>query len=33
VDYLPSLRADAHELWITLKGALAGAAVRLEIAP
>ncbi len=33
VDYFPSLRADAQELWITLNRTLAGAANRIEIAP
>jgi hypothetical protein len=33
VDYFPSLRSGAAELWITLGRDLAGAANRLEIAP
>lgn len=33
VDYFPSLRGDAAELWITLNRDLDGAANRLEIAP
>jgi hypothetical protein len=30
-DYFPSVRADAHELWITLNAPLAGANNRVEI--
>lgn len=33
VDYFPSPRAGANELWITLKRDLAGAANRIEILP
>ncbi|HEY0179945.1 MAG TPA: hypothetical protein VGC30_09985, partial [Dokdonella sp.] len=33
VDYFPSLRADAGELWITLNRDLAGAANRIQIDP
>ncbi|MCK9539326.1 hypothetical protein [Dokdonella sp.] len=33
VDYFPSLRADAGELWITLARSLAGASNSLEIMP
>lgn len=33
VDWLPSLRPDRGELWITLKRDLSGPANRLEIQP
>jgi hypothetical protein len=33
VDWLPSVRTDAQELWITLKRDLAGASNRVEIVP
>src|SRR5262249_50003838 len=33
VDYFPSLRTDANELWITLNRDVSGANNRLQIAP
>jgi hypothetical protein len=32
-DYLPSLRADANELWITLLRDLQGGSNRIELVP
>jgi hypothetical protein len=32
-DYFPSLRRDAHELWITLHRDLVGAVNRVEVIP